>query len=214
MLLREFPEYAGPHLRALRRPARRPDGQQRSGPSEHRRGPRRPHGRHPHRPHDRLRRVLQEPGAARRHEARAHAPAAPDGPVQRRRRAFAARRISTPCSKWRSSEGVERGLRPLLHGRPRHAARKRRRLSCEQLQKETARDRRREDRDGLRPLLRDGSRQALGAHRARLRRHGARQRREGHRSGGGDAALLRKGRDRRVHRAGHHRRRAQASRSA
>ena len=36
-----------------------------------------------------------------------------------------------------------------------------------------------------RPLLRDGSRQALGAGRAGIWRHGARQRREGHGSGGG-----------------------------
>ena len=38
------------------------------------------------------------------------------------------------------------------------------------------------NRLGLRPLLRHGSRQALGAHRARVRRDGGGQRRESHRS--------------------------------
>ncbi len=48
----------------------------------------------------------------------------------------------------------------------------------EQVQKADAPDRRGQNRDGLGPLLRHGSRQALGAHGARLQRDGARQRRK------------------------------------
>ena len=48
----------------------------------------------------------------------------------------------------------------------------------EQLQKEMRQIGVGQNRVGLRPLLRHGSRQALGPHRARVRRHGARQRRK------------------------------------
>ena len=62
------------------------------------------------------------------------------------------------------------------------------------------------DRD--RSLLRDGSRQALGADQARVRCHGERNRRPGCRSPDGDQAGLRCGRDRRVRQAARHQRRA------
>ena len=122
----------------------------------------------------------------------AHAPPAPHGTVQRWRRALACSRTSTRCSKWRSSEGVEDVfVHCFMDGRdtpPESGA-----GFIEQIQKRDARHRRRQDRVRLRPLLRHGSRQALGAHRARLRRHGARQWRQSHRSRRRRQALLRAG---------------------
>ena len=62
-LLRRVSQHAHPHQRPLRRPAHRTDGQQRSRPPEHRRGPRGVHGHHQDRPDDRERRVREEPRA-------------------------------------------------------------------------------------------------------------------------------------------------------
>src|SRR5580704_2034914 len=52
-------KHTGSYLRPLRRIARWTNGQQRSGPLEHRRGPGDLHGRHANRSDDFLRRVLQ-----------------------------------------------------------------------------------------------------------------------------------------------------------
>ena len=91
-------------------------------------------------------------------------------------------------------------LRPLLYGWPRHAAHQRRRLH-RAAAAEDARVRRRQDRHGQRPLLRDGSRPPLGAREEGLRRHGRRRRRGRplHRSGPGREGLLQPRRDRRIH---------------
>ena len=104
-------------------------------------------------------------------------------------------------------EGVERRVRPLLHGWPRHAAGKRRRVTSKQLQREIRRIGVGRIATRVGPLLRHGSRQALGSHRARVRRDGATAtarsptdpvaRRQ---------AVLRARRHRRVHRAGDDRR--------
>jgi hypothetical protein len=86
-----FPEHAGPHLGPFRRAAGRPDGQQRSGASEHRRG------RVVHMDVTRIDLMIATGEFFRNpvllasmHHARANASAASDGPVQRWRRAFAA----------------------------------------------------------------------------------------------------------------------------
>ena len=78
-----------------------------------------------------------------------------------------------------------------------------------------ARDRRGQHRVRRRTLLRDGSRQALGAHRPRVSTPWSMGDGEkAYRSGGGDAALLRKGRDGRIHRASDDRRRPATNPSA
>ena len=69
---------------------------------------------------------------------------------------------------------VERVFHPLLHGWPRHAAAQRRRIHPA-IAAENARDRLRAHRIAHRPLLRDGSRQPLGARGARLSRRGSRR---------------------------------------
>ncbi len=83
----------------------------------------------------------------------------------------------------------------------------------QQIQQQMNDDRRRQDRVGLRPLLRHGSRQALGrierAFDAMVLGNGE----KATDPVDADEALLREGRHRRIHRAGHHRRRAATSRS-
>ena len=103
-------------------------------------------------------------------------------------------------------ELAERGaacarLRPRHHRRPRHLA-DRRHAATSPRSRTHAPRRRRPHRDGLGPLLRDGSRQALGAHQARLRRDRARRRADDARPrDAGDRGGLRGRRDRRVHQA-------------
>ena len=58
LLLRDYPEHAGPYFRTLCGLAGRTDGQQRSGPPEHRRRARDLYGCYAYRPDDRLGRVL------------------------------------------------------------------------------------------------------------------------------------------------------------
>ena len=66
-------------------------------------------------------------------------------------------------------------LRPRDHRRPRHVAHGQRPLR--RRARKRAAPHRRTDRHGHRPLLRDGPRQAMGPHEARLRRDGGRPRR-------------------------------------
>jgi 2,3-bisphosphoglycerate-independent phosphoglycerate mutase len=87
-------------------------------------------------------------------------------------------------------KGLQRVLRPLFSGRARHAADVRLWL-CRSVAGEVCGDRLRSHRLNLRALLRDGSRHALGAHRARLPSARLCRRRARDRSGRGDQTILR-----------------------
>ena len=101
------------------------------------------------------------------------APAAPDGPAQRRRRALAHRASLRAAAHGPAKQSRAR-VHSLLPRRPRHAAAQRHRFPAPAAAKD-ARTRHRPHRLALRPLLRHGSRQSLGAHRARLSRRRARR---------------------------------------
>ena len=154
------------------RAAGRPDGQLRSRPPEHRRGPRRLPGLHAHRPRDRDRRVRGQPGARRRDRDSA----------RRDRRACT-------CSGLLSPGGVHSHERQIArHGRAGRARRRRATSAC--TRSSTAATRRRAapaaslarswtttcaeasgraHRVDRRALLRDGSRPALGPRRRGVR---------------------------------------------
>src|ERR1700685_2685684 len=84
----QISEHAHSYLRTIRRAARRPDGQQRSGPPEHRRGAYRAHGHHPHRRPYRQQTIAKRAAVPASDGTRAHAAIAPDGFAQRWRRAL------------------------------------------------------------------------------------------------------------------------------
>ena len=122
--------------------------------------------------------------------------------------------ICTRSSRWR------RGARcrgSSCTSSPTAATRRRRAASATsaELEDVDAARRRRPRRHGLGPLLRDGSRQALGADEARLRRDRRARRRDTSRRRSPRStaiqALVRRGRHRRVHQADRHRRRRRHS---
>src|SRR5205807_4394368 len=117
-------------------------------------------------------RILLEPAAARRDALCAGgAAAASDGSVQRWRRAFAAN-ASLRAAGDGEARGRGAGLRALLYGRARHAAREWHRV-YPGTRAEDARDRRGADCVGRGTLLRDGPRQAVGTCGAGVWRDGA-----------------------------------------
>ena len=135
-------------------------------------------------------------GAARRLRARraARRPAPRRQPDRARAASTPTTATSSPSPSWPRGSGVAGGPRPRPARRPRHAA-----AVGARVRRATSRRRLadgppgRPDRDGRRPLLRDGSRPALGADRARLRRDRPR--------GGGARAVARPPRSRRPTRA-------------
>ncbi len=177
--LQKFPQHRHPHLRPLRRPPRRPNGQQRSRPPQHRRRPHRPHGHDPHRSARRQQTNGQRPALQASHGARQTARHSISS-------ACSATAASTPisiifsrCSK-SPRKRKSKMFSSTLHGRPRHPAAQRPRIS-QAAPAQNARARRRPDRHHHRPLLRHGPRQSLGARRTRLPRHGPRRIRIPHR---------------------------------
>ena len=143
-----------------------PDGQFRGRPSQHRRRARRDAGPAADRRRDRERRDREAAGAARPDRVpqgqRRHLP--PDGPGFAGRRAFA----SGSCGRPRQNSGRRRraDAGACLDRRPRYAAaigRRRHRAACGSVAEVDP------DRDGVRTLLCDGPRQALGARRQGLR---------------------------------------------
>ena len=119
----------------------------------------------------------------------------------RRRRAFLSDPSLRPAedgqAEWRRPR-----IRPRFHGRPRHPAHQRRRISGTTAA-EDARVQHRQDRIRQRTLLRHGPRPPLGAHCQGFQCHGFRRcrRRQIRRSGAGRERFLQQGRDRRIHRA-------------
>ena len=174
---------AAPHLRQRCGPASRTDGQLGSRASQHRRGTRGDAGTAAHRSCDRKWRAGEEPGARRLHrnaEAdRRHL--SPDGARVARRRAFA----PEPRRRARgdSQQCRHPGCLPRLHGRTRHAAPRGCGIHGAPCCRPAACGPR---RDRHRPLLRDGSRQPLGARVESLRGRRRRQGRGLRRSGGRD----------------------------
>ena len=151
--------------RRRRRPAVRVDGQLRSRAPQHRRGPHRLPRDHAHRQGDPRRRVPEEPGAAERHRAREERqrPVAPVRPRLGWRRAqqrptpegaAADVQASRPRGRSRAIACVPRW--------PRHAAAFGAEV-CRCGRRLDARTRHGPHRNGDRSLLRDGSRQAMGA---------------------------------------------------
>ena len=173
-------------------------GQFRGRAPDARRGPDVAAGPAAHRPRAARRLVRREPGADGGRPAR-EAPrrdAPPDGPPVRRRRPLAsAPPRGAPGARAPGRRAARPG--PRLRGRARHAAALRARLR--RAARGVARAVGREDRDRVRPLLRDGPRQAVGPRGPRLPGAGvflgpARGGREG-----GDRGGLRTRRERRVH---------------
>ena len=196
-------QHADPRQRALRRPARRADGQQRSRPPEHRRRPHCADGHHAHRRADCIRRVRPRirrscrPCSARAKSGRQlHL----FGLRLRRRRALApGASLRAAAHGARIRRGSASSCTPSWTGatpRPTPA-----RATLQQARAEDARVRRGQGRHDQRPLLRHGPRQALGARAQGLRRHGQRQGRgrRVRRSGGAHQGELQQRRHRRVH---------------
>ena len=165
---RDVPAHVDRRLRVRRRPAARTDGQFRGRAPQHRRRPRRLPGLHANRPRDRNRRVRAQSGAARRRR-RAPAPAArrctcsvslSPGGVHSHERQIAAM-VELAAARRRAAHPRARVPR-----RPRYAAAKRGRVARAAGRRVRAPSGR-AHRFDRRPLLRDGSRPALGARRAR-----------------------------------------------
>ena len=169
-------QHADPRLGTFCRPARRADGQQRSGPPEHRRRAHCADGHHAHRRADRFGRVPEEPGDCAGHAARARgrtATASVRAGLRRRRalapgaslraaahRARVRRWSASLCTpSWTAATPLP-DLRRGLHCAARA---------------EDARVRRGQGGHDQRPLLRHGPRQALGARAQGIRRDGERQ---------------------------------------
>ena len=176
-----------------------PDGQLRGGSPQPRRRRRGQAGPDPDRRGGRGRRAVGQRGAPPGVLGRG--PRAPDRTGLRWRRS-----LGLEPSPGADPDGRRTG-RPgsgpaRVHRRARHAADIGRRVPGDGRALDQGR-RSRADRLGSRPLLRDGPRQALGPHPARLRPARARHRRalSGHRSAG-SPRRLRARRDRRVHQAG------------
>ncbi len=172
-----YPQATLERERPGRGPAGRPDGQLRSRAPESRRRPHRLPGPHADQQSDRRWRARREPACSRRPSrrrkgARLHLLGlVSDGGVH-----------SPPESSRRAGEDrARRGRRrhhgPRDHRWARHVADRRRGLP--RVRRGADLRPTREDRHGHRPLLRHGSRQALGAQQARLGRHRARTRRAG-----------------------------------
>ena len=149
-------------FRSGRRPAQRPDGQQRGRPHQHGRGPHRLPAAHPHHQEHRGRRDAEKPRAGQEHESRHRRGQGhpPDGSCRHRRRAQPCRPLVRRAGHGQA-HGRGQGLPALHHGRPRHRPAFRQGLFGRFAEK-ARRARHRPDRHGQRPLLRDGPRQELG----------------------------------------------------
>ena len=157
------------HLGPRRRPAARADGQFRGRPSQHRRRPRGDAGPAAHRRRDRARRDRQRAradGLIERLKARPAAPATSSGLVSpggvHSHQDHAAALAQNP----RATPACRRVVHAFTDGRdtPPRSARRRYRAAARGAAAVGA------DRDGQRPLLRHGPRQALGARGQGLRR--------------------------------------------
>ena len=146
--------------------ARRPDGQQRGGPHQHRRRPRRVSGSAPHQPapsttarSSKIRPITRRWTTARQRGARLHL----YGPALRRRRPLPHPSTSSPCCAWRSRSGADAGLHPRLSRRARRLPLLRQGLRRRSAPRECEKLGVGKIATVTRPLLRDGPRQALGA---------------------------------------------------
>ena len=169
-------QHADPRLGPLCRPARRADGQQRSGPPEHRRRPHCADGHYAHRRADRVRRVPERTRpSCRPCSGRARAGGncissawSPTAACTR------TRSTSTRCCAPRASTALERVfVHAFMDGRDTRPTSGAGYIAqLEQKMREYGVGKVASDQ---RPLLRHGPRQALGARAQGLRRHGERQ---------------------------------------
>ena len=187
--------------RARCRPARGADGQQRSRPSQSRRRAHRLPGPHAHQQGDRGRGTQDQRDSAECVWRGARPTAASAWTHLRRRRALASgppRRVDES----REGGGCGRYLHPRDHRWAGHVTDRRREISRGGLRGH--RGHRRDDCHHHRPLLCDGSGQALGAHQAGVgcNRAGPRRGVRSHPGRGGSVAICRR-RDRRISQADH-----------
>ena len=200
--------YDDRRFRARGRASARPDGQFRSRSSEHRRRPGHLPGIHAHRPGDRDRRIRAQPGAGPGSGDRAKQPV----DAARAGSGFTGRRTQSRAAD--RGDGRDGGRRrrtacggACLPRRARYAAAQRGGLAAIH-DRGVRRPCRLPRRRHRRPLLRDGSRSALGAHRSRI---SADRRRRGAVFGArrrlGAGGCLRARRERRIRQADEDRRR-------
>ena len=161
--------HAARRQRTCRRTPRRADGQQRSRtpqPGRRTRGAAGPGAHQPeHRRRDSSRTRRSSPASPQPRGAWRHGP--PGRAARRRRRPRHRSRTCSRCSTWRGRARRAAHRDPWISRRPRLAAEVGGRLSSRQLQRELqAIGGRARDRDARRPLLRHGSRQAVGARRS------------------------------------------------